>query len=215
MTPRPIDVDGVPAVLWEVDDSQGSAIILPGSSRAGHRLGGIPARPDLHFTRALLLAHRLTVLELWWDAEAAPSGAEVEDWLLERALSAVAAAPTPLRLALGRSLGSRALAKLVVAGAAPSVLVWVAPLLVHPEVRRAAREAAPASCIVAGTADEATPRDDLRAVEDAGATMVRIEGASHGFEAGGSAADDARALALALDELDAFVRGALAKGGTF
>lgn len=208
MSAQPIEAGGVPAVLWEREAGSGSAVVLPGGSRADHRLGGIPARPDLHYVRALLLAHSLSVLELWWDAEAAPSGDAGEAWLLERARTAASAAPVPMRVAVGRSFGSRALAKLVLEAEAPPALVWIAPLLFHPEVRRAAVQTASASCVLAGTSDEATPAAELSELEEAGATVVRIDGGNHGFETG-HPADDARALAAALDAVDGFLRDAL------
>ena len=89
--------------------------------------------------RQLLLGLGLSVLELWWDTDTAPDGDEGEEWLAASAGAAVAAAGQ-VRVGVGRSSGSRALAKLVLDGSAPATTVWITPLLGHPEVRAALDE---------------------------------------------------------------------------
>jgi hypothetical protein len=148
------------------------------------------------------------VLEVWWRTEDAPDGDEVEAWLLGRARTAAAAAPAPVLVVVGRSWGSRALAKLVLAGEAPDVLVWVTPLLPHAEVRRAVDAAAPRSLVIAGTADEMTPRNHLDRLRSLGATVAPVDGGDHGLGVGEAAAS-ARALAEVLDALGAFLASAL------
>lgn len=200
----------LPSVLHTLDEARGSAVVFPGGARAGYRLGGTPARPDLSYTRALLLTLGLSVLEVWWHADLAPDGDEGEAWLAASAAAgaSAAAAAAPLRVAVGRSWGAQALAKLVVGGSAPGTTVWIAPLLRHPEVREALERCGESACLVTGTADELVPEADVRAVEGAGATVVRIQGANHGFEVDGPAAS-ARALADALDELHVFLERSL------
>jgi hypothetical protein len=197
----------LPCVLHTADEARGSVVVIPGGARAGNRLGGTPHRPDLNYVRQLLLGLGLSVLEVWWDADTAPGGEEGEEWLAANAAAAVAAAGGP-RVGVGRSWGTRALAKLVLDGSAPATTVWIAPLLGHPEVRAALERAGGSACVVAGTADELVPEPELRAVAAAGATVVRLEGANHGLEVGGAAAS-ARALADALDELQVFLERSL------
>lgn len=153
--------------------------------------------------RQLLLGLGLSVLEVWWDTDTAPDGAEAEEWLAANAAAAVAAVGGP-RVGVARSWGTRALAKLLRAGSAPATTVWIAPLVRHPEVRAALEGCGESACVVAGTADELVPATGLRALEAAGATVVPIPGANHGFEVDGPAAS-ARALADALDALHAFL----------
>jgi hypothetical protein len=197
----------LPCVLHTSDEARGSAVVLPGGARAGNRLGGTPARPDLNYVRQLLLGLGLSVLEVWWDTDTAPDGEEGEEWLAANAAAAFAAAGGA-RVGVGRSWGTRALAKLALGGSAPSTTVWIAPLLGHPEVRAALERCGESACVVTGTADGLVPAPDLRAVEAAGVTVVRIDGANHGFEVDGPAAS-ARALAAALDELHAFLERSL------
>jgi hypothetical protein len=192
----------LPCVLHRCEGARGTAVVLPGGARAGGRLGGTPARPDLNYVRVLLLELGEAVLEVWWDTDSVPAGEE-EAWLAASARAAAAAA-TPLLVGVGRSWGTRALAKLVLEGAAPSTTVWLAPLLGHPDVTQAVARAGDGACVVAGTADELVPEPELRRAEAAGATVIRIAGASHALEVGGAAAS-ARALADALDELHVFL----------
>ena len=194
-------------MLHAADRVRGAAVVYPGGARASYRLGGTPARPDLSYVRQLLLGLGLSVLEVWWDTDTAPDGDEGEEWLTANAAAAVAAVGLP-QVAVARSWGTRALAKLVLGDSAPATTIWMAPLLGHPEVREALERCAVTACLVAGTADGLVPEPAVRAVEAAGATVVRIRGANHGFEVGGPAAS-ARALADALDELHIFLERSL------
>jgi hypothetical protein len=208
---RPLEVDGyggepLPCVLYPTDEARGSAVVFPGGARAGYRLGGTPARPDLNYVRVLLLGLGVSVLEVWWHADEASDDEEGERWLAANAAAGAAAAAqaAPLRVAVARSWGSRALAKLVLADSSPATTVWITPLLRHAEIRDALARCAASACVVAATADPFVPEDDVRPLEAAGATVVRIHGANHGLEVGGAAAS-ARALADALDELQTFL----------
>jgi hypothetical protein len=211
--PRAFEVDArgrpVPCVLWELDDGGGAALVLPGGARSGNRLGGTPARPDLHYTRALLLELGLSVLELWWDAETAPlaHGDEADAWLAAHAEAGVRAASQAgdLRVLVGRSFGTCALARIVRGGEAPAAAtIWIAPLLGREDVRAALEEAAPSAFVVGGTADESFDLETAEALRGSGARLALVEGANHGLEAGG-AAGSARALADVLDAMRAFL----------
>lgn len=197
-------------MLYAADGARGSALVVPGGARAAYRLGGTPARPDLNYTRQLLLSLGLSVLELWWHADTAPDGEDGERWLAANAAAgaAAAAAAAPLLVGVARSWGARGLAKLVLAGSPPATTVWIAPLLGHAEVRTALERAGESACLLAGTADGLVPLADVRSVEATGVVVVPIHGANHGLEVDGPAAS-ARALAGALDELHVFLERSL------
>ena len=94
--PQELEVTGyrglvVPCVRYDVDGASGIALILPAAARSGNRLGGTPARPDLHFTRALLQHTGLAVLEAWWDAGSAPRE-DLDAWIATNADAVVDAA---------------------------------------------------------------------------------------------------------------------------
>lgn len=69
MEPRALKVEGYsrepqPCVFYGTRGEQ-AAVILPGNAAAAYRLGGTPARPDLHYTRAFLVESGFDVLEAW------------------------------------------------------------------------------------------------------------------------------------------------------
>src|SRR5918996_636764 len=79
----------VPCVFFN-EDRERVAVVFPGGIMSGGRLGGAPSRPDLHYTRGLLLSLGYGVLEVWWDAETMPD--EYEPWLHDNAVAALDAA---------------------------------------------------------------------------------------------------------------------------
>jgi acetyl esterase/lipase len=211
-SPRLLELDGyggspLPCVLWELEETAGSALVLPGGARAGNRLGGTPARPDVHWTRALLLELGLSVLEVWWDTDHAPRDAQ-DAWLEAsvRAGAAAAAEAAPLRVLVGRSFGTVGVAKLVLRGQpAGALTIWIAPLLGVDEVRQALGEAAPSAFVVAGTADELVDEAAAAALALRGATLALVEGGDHGLDVGDAAAS-ARSLADVLDAMRGFLQ---------
>ena len=193
-------------------DAEHAAVVLPGRAGAGNRVGGSPARPDLHLARALLQEQGLAVLEVWWDADEIPDG-EREPWLLGNARAAVGILDEEGRraaLLVGRSLGSLALALLrheePELARLPSV--WIAPL-VHLEPVRASllRDGGP-RFVLWGDRDEAYDAGLATLLHRRGADVLVLERANHGLDVGDAPAT-ARALAEALEQLRHFVRRAV------
>jgi pimeloyl-ACP methyl ester carboxylesterase len=208
----PIELEGyagsaVSCVLSSDGGENDMAVVFPGAVRAGNRLGGSPARPDLHYTRAVLQAEGLAVLEVWWDADSAPPD-DTWSWVDAHVSAALAFASNEHRLGflVGRSFGTWALAR-AVSGEheTPAVpTIWISPLL-HDEPVLAALEGlrAPA-LVVGGRADHLFDIAAAEKLRAAGAQVVLIEGADHALEIDDPAAS-ARLLADAIDAIRAFV----------
>jgi pimeloyl-ACP methyl ester carboxylesterase len=183
-------------------------VVFPGAGREENRIGGTPARPDLHYTREVLQSAGLAVLEVWWDAGLLPVD-DLDRWLDANASAALQAASQDYELALlaGRSLGTWALARLIErderrARSFPSI--WLAPLLDQPPVRRVLEQLASPAFVVGGTADatfDAVPAEKLRR---GGVEVVVLEGANHGLEVD-DPVESARLLADMLEQMRAFV----------
>jgi hypothetical protein len=179
----------IPCVFYE-GGREGVAVVFPGAIRGGGRLGGSPARPDLHYTRALLLELGLGVLEVWWNAETRPRGRE--EWYRDNALAAIAAAgPERVRLLVARSLGTAALTHVPEWNHVPSL--WIAPLTSVASVRVALAGWRGPRLAIAGDADEVY--EPVAGVE----TML-VPGADHALAVGDPAAS-ARLLADILDRM--------------
>jgi hypothetical protein len=197
----------LPCVLH--GDASRTALVLPGAARAGNRLGGTPARPDLHFTRALLQEQGLSVLEVWWDADEADA-AELEDWLLENARGALGALAEQGRepaLLVARSLGSVALA-LLRREEPPRVRlpsVWIAPLMHREPVRESLLHGGGPCFVLCGGRDAAYDAGLATLLHRRDADVLVLEHADHGLDCG-DAVLTARALAGALEQLRDFLR---------
>jgi pimeloyl-ACP methyl ester carboxylesterase len=213
MPPRPLEIPGygatpLPCVLHGTGDERGIAVVFPGAGSAGNRLGGTPARPDLHYTRAVLEAERLAVLEVWWDAGSAAES-DRDDWLDANVAAALATASEEFELALlvGRSLGTWALARALSASTPPIdgvPTVWLAPLLDLPVVKAALRELDAPAFVVGGSSDEAFNVAEAEALRDRGVEVVIVDGANHGLEVH-DPPTSARLLADTLERLRDFV----------
>lgn len=191
----------VPCLFFEPSRER-VAVVFPGAIRSGGRMGGSPARPDLHYTRTLLLELGLGVLEVWWDAETKPE--QSEPWYRDNARAAIAAAGEErVRLLVGRSIGTGALAHLAEWNHVPSL--WIAPLTYAAPVRDALAAWRGPKLVVAGDADEAFE-------PVAGVNAVLVSGADHGFDVGDAAAS-ARALADALDRVRGWLSATVATDG--
>lgn len=196
MDVRTFEVDGyegqrLPCVLYEVGGGR-AAVVLPGAAQDSYRLGGSPARPDLHYVRALLLEQGYDVLEAWWQADERPEPKESRAaWYRESGLAAIrAAGKERVCLLVGRSLGTAALTVLIASHGSLASL-WIAPLTTHREVREALTAWIGPKLVVAGDADEAFKL--VPAIE-----TILVPGGDHGLNVGEAAAS-ARALAAALD----------------
>ena len=174
--------------------SDRAAVVLPGSASKSYRLGGTPARPDLNFTRALLVEHGYDVVEVWWDGDTRIDGDE--SWYRENAVAAVTAAGEDrVRVLVGRSLGTIALSLLP--DLADLASIWIAPLNHLPEVRHALTSWRGPALVVAGDDDPAF--EPIEGVE-----TVIVPGGDHALNVGG-AVGSARALADALERMDAWL----------
>jgi hypothetical protein len=200
---------GVPVtcVLHARRDDTSSALVLPGAVRAGGRLGGSPARPDLSFVSMLLRSLGIAVLEVWWDLDDAPPGEE-DDWLEAIALAAArsAAARGGLRVAVGRSTGTVALARVIGDGVFDRLAasLWIAPLLHESSVRTAIAARGAGAFVTGGAADPLFEPGAAGSLRDAGATVVVLPAADHALCVDDPAAS-ARLLGELLDDLRAFL----------
>jgi pimeloyl-ACP methyl ester carboxylesterase len=186
----------VPCVFHEPGRTR-VAVVFPGAIRSGGRLGGSPARPDLHYTRALLLEVGFGVLEVWWDAETKPDGNF--EWYRDNVFAAVTAADDErVRLLVGRSIGSAALANVPELNQLASL--WIAPLTYAEPVRDALAAWRGPKLVVVGDRDESFVPVD-------GVETVLVPGGDHGFNVGDAVAS-ARALADALERVKPFVSAA-------
>ncbi len=183
----------IPCVFYE-GGREAVAVVFPGAIRSSGRLGGSPARPDLHYTRALLLELGLGVLEVWWNAETKPK--ESEQWYRDNALAAIAAAGQGrVRLLVGRSLGTAGFAHLPEWNHTPSL--WIAPLTSAAPVRAALAGWRGPKLVIAGDADDTFERVD-------GVETVLVPGADHALAVDDPAAS-ARLLADVLDRMRAWL----------
>lgn len=187
---------------------RGVAVVFPGGATHGNRLGGTPARPDLHYTRAVLEAERLAVFEVWWDAGSAPEN-DPEGWLDANVAAALGAASEGFELALlvGRSLGTWGLARALAASTQPIKslpTVWLAPLLRRPAVLTALKELNAPAFVVGGSSDDAFNVAEAEALRQRGVEVVVLDGANHSLELD-DPASSARRLADVLEQLRVFV----------
>ncbi|MCK2217674.1 hypothetical protein MF672_028345 [Actinomadura sp. ATCC 31491] len=72
-------------------DPERVAVLLPGA-------GYVPARPLLHFARAVLVQHGWTVQEIWWEAPATRDPDELGGWVAGQARAALDAERDARRL---------------------------------------------------------------------------------------------------------------------
>jgi pimeloyl-ACP methyl ester carboxylesterase len=188
----------VPCVFFE-EGRERVAVVFPGAISSGGRLGGAPSRPDLSYTRVLLLGLGFAVLEVWWDAATMPD--EGEPWLRDNALAALAAAREwRVRLLVCRSLGTGVIAVLDHGwDETPAVLVAPVSTSFAAIERRAG-----SAFVVIGDRDE---RYDAGAVERwraAGKEVVVVPGGNHALEVD-DPARSARLLADVLDRMRAWI----------
>lgn len=149
---------------WRVS-AERVAVVLPGR-------GYTPARPLLHFTRAVLEFHGWTVREVWWRP---PVLSEYLPWVREQAEVALDAVPVA-ELLVGKSLGSLA-APVAARRGLPAV--WLTPLLSNSTVVDAlARSTAP-TLLVGGTADVLW---DSRMAHASGHQVWEVDDADHSMQ---------------------------------
>lgn len=214
--PKTLEIVGyrqtlVPCALHTFGGESEVAVVFPGGAQQGNRVGGTPARPDLHYTRALLQTEGFAVFEVWWDAGTIPAE-DLEGWLDANVAAALAAASQAHAVGLlaGRSLGTRALARAVSsagweARAVPTV--WLAPLLTDPPILNALENLRSPAFVVGGTEDELFDVAEAEALRERGVDVVVLDGANHGLEVDDPVAS-ARLLADVVDAMHRFIRRA-------
>ncbi|MFJ9842925.1 alpha/beta hydrolase [Kitasatospora sp. NPDC101155] len=177
------------------------ALVLPGG-------GYSPARPLLHFARAVLLRHGWTVQELWWQLPAGSADLAMEEWIawVERQVAeAVDAERGACRLLVGKSLGSFACG---LAADRELAAAWLTPILTLDHVAEALGRAQAPTLLVGGSADR---RWDRRIADSTGHEVLELPGADHGLERDDDPLGSVDILRQVVERLDRFV-GSLADG---
>ncbi|MEU6480375.1 alpha/beta hydrolase [Streptomyces sp. NPDC047017] len=171
------------------------ALVLPG-------VGYSPARPLLHFARAVLLQHGWTVQELWWQIPADFSRLTVEDriaWVEGQVTRAVDAEDGACRLLVGKSLGSLACG---IAAGRGLPAAWLTPVLTYDHVVRGLRATQAPTLLIGGSADRLW---DRRVAESTQLDVLEIPSADHSLELAGDTAGSVGALRQAVTRLNRFI----------
>lgn len=203
----------VTCLLYADGTEDAVAVVFPGAAREGNRVGGTPARPDLHYTRELLQLFGTAVFEVWWDAATAPVD-DLDGWLDAHVAAALEVTTQERRLAAvaGRSLGTLALARLVTGpgwSERPVPSIWIAPLLDEPGVADALSGLGAPAFVVGGSEDESFDVERAEGLRRPGIDLVVVPGADHALEVD-DPARSARLLAEALDRMREFLERELA-----
>ncbi|MFI7635239.1 hypothetical protein [Nonomuraea sp. NPDC049400] len=188
----PAKVCGVPT--RHEGDPDRVAVLLPGAAY-------VPARPLLHFARAVLAHHGWTVQEVWWEPPAGGALAEREAWVVERAREAVEAESAGQVLLVGKSLGSLA-APFAAERGLPAI--WLTPLLTMESVIGALRRSEAPTLLVGGAADKAWDGEVARGL---GHPYLEVPDADHGMEIFGDPVASAQVLTDVTEAMHRFVAG--------
>ena len=200
--------DRVPNTFFRQQGGTGHlAVVLPG-------LAYTCRSPALYYPTLLLLdGFGADVLWVEYDYFWRPGFSELPEREQDRSLFADAEAALRCALSrgtyerltlMGKSLGTRAMARLLADDTAPPPgrveAVWMTPLLSEDSVRERMRERGVRSLAIVGTADPQYAPEALVGVEH-----VAIEGADHGLEIRGDAWGSLKALERVLRDIEAFV----------
>ncbi|MFG1705131.1 alpha/beta hydrolase [Nonomuraea sp. M3C6] len=147
------------------------AVLLPGG-------GYMPARPLLHYARAVLKQHGWSVQEIWWEPPTTPGIEDRAEWVLDQARRALDAEKAQQLLLVGKSLGTFA-APLAAERGLPAI--WLTPLLTMETVVEGLRRSEAPTLLVGGTADRLWDSETARTLDH---PYVEIPGADHGLETG-------------------------------
>ncbi|MEV7926331.1 alpha/beta hydrolase [Kitasatospora sp. NPDC088779] len=171
------------------------ALVIPG-------VGYSPARPLLHFARAVLLQHGWTVQELWWQVPGDFSRFTVDDriaWVERQVGRAVAAEEGACGLLVGKSLGSLACGIAADRGMAAA---WLTPVLTLDQVARSLRRSEMPTLLVGGSADQLWDRQVAGSV---GHEVLEVPSADHSLELADDPVGSAGVLRQVVSRLDRFV----------
>ncbi|MET9909862.1 alpha/beta hydrolase [Streptomyces sp. NPDC006476] len=177
------------------------AVVVPG-------VGYSPARPLLHFARAVLLRHGWTVQEVWWRIPGDFSEFSVEErvaWVEGQVAAAVEAEGGACGLLLGKSLGSLGSG---VAAERNLPAVWLTPVLTVGHVVGSLRRSQAPTLLVGGTADRMW---DSGVVGGLGHDVLEVPSADHSLELGDDVAGSVEVLRQVVARLDGFI-GSLGSG---
>ncbi|MFD9909887.1 alpha/beta hydrolase [Streptomyces sp. NPDC059063] len=172
------------------------ALVVPG-------VGYSPARPLLHFARAVLLQHGWTVQELWWRIPDDFSRFTEEEriaWVEREVAQAMDAEAGACDLIVGKSLGSLACG---LAAERNMAAAWLTPVLTVDHVARALQKAEAPTLLVGGSADElwdARVAESLRQHE-----VLEIPEADHALELAHDATGSVEVVRQVIARLDHFV----------
>ncbi|WP_049570575.1 alpha/beta hydrolase [Streptomyces sp. SBT349] len=172
-----------------------TALLVPG-------VGYTPARPLLHYARAVLEQHGWDVRELWWEIPGTFqqfTEGERQSFVERQVVTAIEA--EGCGLLVGKSLGTLA-ATIAADRALPAV--WLTPLLpAEPVVRALSRAKAP-TLLVGGTGD---PLWDPAAVRELPHEVLEFADADHSLELPGDAVGSVALLQRLVEALDRFAEG--------
>ncbi|MFE4332866.1 alpha/beta hydrolase [Streptomyces sp. NPDC056831] len=171
------------------------ALVIPG-------VGYSPARPLLHFARSLLLQHRWTVQELWWQVPDDFSHFTVDDrvaWVEQQVTQAIDAEGGACRLLIGKSLGSLACG---IAADRNIAAAWLTPVLTIDHVARSLQQAGAPTLLIGGSADKLW---DSRIAESVRHDVLEVPSADHALELAGNAAGSVEVLRQVISRLDRFI----------
>jgi hypothetical protein len=167
------------------------AIVLPGVRYT-------PARPLLHFTRAVLESHGWTVLEASWPTDD-PAERDPGEMVTSVATRLIDASEDAQSLIVGKSIGSFAM-PLAASRGIPGI--WITPLLRQPTLAQALTRLPAATLLVGSTADETW---DAEVARQSGHQVMELTDANHGLELGGDPLGSIDALRRVIEEIDDFV----------
>ena len=171
--------------------SERRAIVLPGA-------GYTPARPLLHFTRAVLESHGWTVVEASWPT-GDPEEGDPDDMVTGVASRLVDDAGDRRLLMVGKSLGSLAIP---IAASRDISGIWITPLLRRPALAEALDRLPTSTLLIGSTADETWDGDAARR---SGHDVMELTDANHGLELGGDPLGSIDALRTVIEAVDRFV----------
>jgi hypothetical protein len=174
------------------------ALVLPGA-------GYTPARPLLHFTRAVLESHGWTVVEASWPP-GDPATYDTDDMVTGVATRLVDEAGDRRLLIVGKSLGSLAMPLAAARGISG---IWITPLLRRPTVAQALDQLPAPTLLIGSTADETWDGDAARR---SGHDVLELTDANHALELGGDPLGSIDALREVIAAVDRFVAGIDAAG---
>ena len=204
----PLDIDGYEAKVansyWSIG-SDTLLVMLPG-------LGYTNQMPLMFYIHQLALAKSWDVLQVDYDYRGVPRETTGEEWtarmladVLPTIEAALARGDYRQVVLAGKSIGTRVMSALITNGFdKATAYIWLTPLLRAESIRTAAITSQP-SVAVFGDADYAVQGVELAQIAQAGTSMIVMPGGDHGMMIPGSVPESIAALALVMNELDAWL----------